>query len=141
MTKERAPRPIVKLIGGKLSPVSLWDSELLADMPNGTEFDLVRRTKRSAPHNSMYWAQLALIIKATEAWPTPDHMHEWIKLKLGYVRPILGQGGKVVGMAVDSAAFDKMDQAAFGAFYEKACELIAAEMGIDMDDVRPGWSI
>jgi hypothetical protein len=138
---DRAPRPIVKLIGGKLSPVSSWDAELLADLPNGTEFDLVRRSKRSRPHNSMYFAQLSLIIKATGEWPTPDHMHEWIKLRLGYVRPILGQGGKVVGMTVDSAAFDKMDQAAFGVFYEKACALIAAEMGIDMADVVPGWSI
>lgn len=109
MTKERAPRPIVRLIGGKLSPVSLWDAELLADMPNGTEFDLVPRTKRSAPHNGMYWAQLALIIKATEAFATPDHMHTWIKARLGYTAPIMGPKGQVIGMAVDSAAFDKMD--------------------------------
>jgi len=138
---DRAPRPIVKLIGGKLSPVSAWDHELMDGLPNGTEFDLIPRTKRSKPHNGKYWAQLSWIVKATDQWPTPDHMHEWIKLKLGYVRPILGQGGKVVGMTIDSAAFDKMDQPSFNAFYEKAAALIAAEMGIDLDDVVLGWSI
>ena len=47
----------------------------------------------------------------------------------------------MVGMTVDSAAFDKMDQATFNVFYEKAAALIAAEMFIDLDDVVPGWSI
>ena len=114
---------------------------MLADLPNGTEFDLVPRTKRSKPHNGMYWVQLGLIVKATEAFATADHMHTWIKVKLGYTAPIFGPKGQVVGMAVDSAAFDKMDQATFSAFYEKAARLIADEMGINLADVVPGWHI
>lgn len=138
---DRAPRPIVRLTGGRLSPVSAWDAELLDGLPNGTEFGLVPRTKRSKPHNGMYWVQLGLIVKATEAFATADHMHTWIKVKLGYTAPIFGPKGEVVGMSVDSAAFDKMDQSAFSLFYMKACALIAREMGIDMEDVVPGWSI
>jgi len=132
---------MVRKTGGTLSPVTAWDAELLADLPNGMEFDLVRRSRRSVPHCNMYFAQLSLIVKATEAWATADHMHEWVKLKLGYVRAILDQNGKVVGMTVDSVAFDKMDQAAFNVFYEKAARLIAEEMGIDLADVVPGWHI
>ncbi len=138
---DRAPRPIVRLSGGRLVPLSAWDSELLSDLPNGAEFGLMLRGKRSKPHNDMYWAQLGLIIKATDAWPTSDKMHEWVKLKLGYTSPIMDNHKRVIGMTVDSAAFDKMDQAAFGVFYEKAAALIAAEMGIDLADVVPGWSI
>ena len=88
----------------------------------------------------MYWAQLGLIVKATGAFPTADYMHDWLKVRLGYVSPIMGPKGQIVGMSVASAAFSKMDQAAFGAFYEKAVQLIAAEMGIDMADVVPGWA-
>ena len=124
-----------------MSPVSAWDAELLADAPNGAEFDLVHRSPRSKQHNGMYWAQLGLIVKATGAWPTSDKMHEWVKLKLGYTSPVFGPGRVVIGMTIDSTAFDRMDQATFGAFYEKAVQLIAAEMGIDMSDVVPGWSI
>jgi len=138
---DRPPRPIVKLTGGRLSPVSAWDAELMDGLPNGTEFDLIPRTKRSKPHNGMYWVQLGLIVKATEAFATSDHMHTWIKVKLGYTAPIFGPKGEVVGMSVDSAAFDKMDQATFGVFYEKAARLIAEEMGIDLTDVVPGWHI
>lgn len=122
-----------------MAPVSAWDMELLDDLPNGTEFDLIPRTKRSKPHNGMYWVQLGMIVKATGSFATADHMHTWLKVKLGYTAPIFGPKGEVVGMSVDSAAFDKMDQAAFGLFYEKAAALIAAEMGIDIADVVPGW--
>lgn len=132
---------IVKLDGTRLVPVSIWDAELLDGCKQGQEFDLVRRSKRSAPHNSMYRAQLSLIVKATDAYPTPDHMHKWIKQTLGYTEPILSPKGKVVGMTLDSVSFDKMDQAAFNVFYEKAAQLIAQEMGIDMAQVRPGWGM
>lgn len=138
---DRAPRPIVRLSGGRLVPLSAWDSELLSDLPNGAEFDLVLRGKRSKPHNGMYWVQLGQIVKATGAFATADHMHLWVKVELAYTTPIFGPKGQVVGMAVDSSAFDKMDQSAFGVFYEKAAALIAAEMGIDLADVVPGWSI
>lgn len=138
---DRAPRPIVRLSGGRLVPLSAWDSELLSDLPNGAEFDLVLRGKRSKLHNGMYWAQLGLIIKATDAWPTSEKMHDWVKLKLGYTSPIMDNHKRVIGMTIDSTAFENMDQAAFGIFYEKAAALIAAEMGIDLADVVPGWSI
>ena len=141
MKPDKPPSPIVKLSGGRLSPVSAWDAELLADAPNGAEFDLVRRSPRSKSHNGMYWAQLGLIVKATDAWPTSEKMHEWVKAELRYTSPVLGPKGQIVAMIVDSTAFDKMDQAAFNAFYERASALIAAEMGIDMADVVPGWAI
>lgn len=120
---------------GRLAPVSAWDAELMASEKDGQEFNLVRRSKRSRPHSSMYWAQIGLIVKATGAFATAEHMHTWIKVKLGYTAPIFGPKGEVIGMSVDSAAFDKMDQSAFNGFYEKAVGLIAHEMGIDVADV------
>jgi len=130
--RDKAPAPIVRLTGGRLSPVSAWDAELLSDYPHGTEFDLVARTKRSKPHNGMYWAQLAQIVKATGAYPTPEHLHIWIKHRLGYTEPICDPSGKIVAVNVDSTAFAAMDQAAFMRFYEHAVQLVASEMGIDM---------
>ena len=128
----KRPTAIVKLERGKLSPVTGFDAELLSNEKDGQEFDLVRRSKRSLPHNSKYWASLSQIIKATEAFPTPDHMHVWIKCRLGYTSPILGPKGQVIGMTVDSAGFAAMDQAGFNLFYERAVDLVAREMGIDM---------
>ena len=140
MTK-KTPTATVRLENGRLSPLTIWDAELLSDMPNGTEFDLIRLSPRSAPHNSMYWAQLGLIVKATESYPSAENLHKWIKYKLKYVEPIYDPKGEAIGMSLESTAFDKMDQAAFNTFYEKAARLILIEMGIDLADVKPGFSI
>lgn len=140
MGKKR-PAAIASWDGGRLVPVSVWDAELLASEKTGQEFDLVRRSKRSLAHTSMYFAQLGLIVKATGAFATTDHAHLWVKVKLGYTAPIFGPKGDVIGMSVDSVAFSAMDQAAFNVFYERAVELIAREMGIDMAEVKPGWGI
>lgn len=137
----KRPVAIVKLDRGRIAPVSAWDSELLASEKDGQEFDLVRRSKRSRPHSSMYWSQLSAIVKATEAFASAEHFHTWIKARLGYVAPIMGPKGQVVGMTIDSTSFEKMDQAGFNAFYEKAARLVAEEMGIDMAQVRLGWQI
>lgn len=139
MAKKR-PTAIVRLSQGRLAPVTAWDAELLADCKDGQEFDLVRRSPRSAPHNGMYWAQLGLIVKATELFPTSDHMHRWIKYGLGYAVDIVHpKTGEVLAKTVDSTAFDKMDQAEFNEFYRQAERLIAQELGIDLATVAPGW--
>ena len=41
--REKPPQPIVKLAGGKLSPVTAFDAEELARFPHGQEFDLIPR--------------------------------------------------------------------------------------------------
>lgn len=129
------PVAIARISRGQLSPVSAWDAELLAELPDGSEFDLVPRSKRSGAHNSLYWVQLGRIVKATGAWPNAQKMHDWIKLRLGYVSPIFGPKGDVVGMTIDSTAFEKMKQADFNAYHEAAIQLIAAELGIDVADL------
>jgi len=138
-----AKRPIASVIwkGGRLSPLTHWDAELLNEEAAGTEYRLTRVSPRSTPHNGMYWAQLGLIVKATEAFPTADNMHDWVKAKLGYVEPVMDHAGKVIAMKLESTAFDKMDQKDFNVFYEKATRLILEEMGIDLADVVPGFAI
>ncbi|MDZ7906395.1 MAG: hypothetical protein U5N55_11915 [Cypionkella sp.] len=62
MAKDRRPTPIVKLTGGKLSPVSAYDAEELASFANGAEFDPESHAASvSPPHNHLYWAQLGKI--------------------------------------------------------------------------------
>jgi hypothetical protein len=129
------PVAIARISRGQLSPISAWDAELLAELPDGSEFDLVPRSKRSGAHNSLYWLQLGRIVKATGAWPDSQKMHDWIKVKLGYTSPIFGPNGTVIGMTVDSTSFEKMKQPEFNAYHEAAIQLIAAELGIDVADL------
>jgi len=131
-TRDKPPPPIVRLGGGRLSPVTAWDAELLDRFASGTEFDLVARTKRSNPHHRMYWAQLGQIVKATESYPTSKNMHDWVKIELGYTTPVCNPNGKVIAVIPDSTAFDEMDQATFNGFYERFVELVAREMDINV---------
>jgi hypothetical protein len=132
---KRKPTAIVRLDRGRLSPVSAFDAELIDAMPNGQEFDIVPRSKRSGAHNSLYWVQLGRIVKATEAFPTPEHMHRWLKVRLGYTEAICDPSGKPIAFIPESTGFDKMTQAEFNVYHEKALQLIAQEMGIDMAEV------
>lgn len=133
MTKRRATA-IVRLDGGRLIPVTQWDAELLEECKAGQEFDLAPRSRRSTPHNSMYWACLARIAKATDAWPTPEHLHRYIKFRLGYVETIRDPAGNPIAVIPDSTAFDKMPQDEFNSFFARAMRLMEAEVGFVLDD-------
>jgi len=134
--RDKPPAPIVRKERGRFVPVTAYDAEAIEGHKANQEYDLVPRSPRSPPHNGMYWAQLGKIVKATEAFPTSEHMHRWIKHGLGYTSPIMHpKTGAVVAVVVDSTAFDKMDQAGFNDFYERACRLVIEEMGIDMQEM------
>lgn len=127
-----APRPILRLRMGRLEAVTSHDAELIGQYPQGQEFDLVPRSKRSAPHNSKYWVELAQIVTATGSWPNVEKMHEWVKIRLGHVSPVLGPQGQIVGLTVNSTAFHAMKQHQFNQFYEQFAALVAADLGIDL---------
>ena len=77
--------------------------------------------------------------RETPEWigKTPDTpIPPRVKLRLGYVSPVFGPKGEIVGMTIDSTAFDAMDQQAFNLFYEAFAGLVAKEMGINIGDVE-----
>lgn len=132
---DRPPKPMVRKIGGTLSPITAFDAEELASFPEGMLFDLVARGKRSNPHNGKYWVILSRICEATGLWPTREHMHKAIKYKLGYTEVIYGPDGAPLCVIPDSTSFEKMSQAEFNTFYERAMEWMARELAIDPDAV------
>jgi hypothetical protein len=133
--RDHPPKPMVRLTHGVLIAVSAFDAEELAAFPDGMLFDMIPRNKRSAPHNGKYWLILTKVCEATGLWPTREHLHKAIKYDLGYTEVIYGPNGKPLCVIPDSTAFDKMSQAEFNAFYERAMEWIARELAVDPDAV------
>ena len=127
-----APKPILSLRRGRLEAVSAADAELIAGYPDGQEFDLVARSKRSTPHNSLYWVMLHRIVDATGKWPDADSMHDSVKSAMGYVIPRRNMRGEIVDYIPKSTAFHAMSQADFNRFYEQFAALVAADLGIDL---------
>lgn len=131
MSKDKPPLPIVVLVNGRLVGASGFDAEELGRFPNGTEFDLKPRTKRSPPHNGTYWKALTLAVEATGRWPSREALHTALKVKLGRVEPIMDMGGRIVGMKPDSTRFEAMRQDEFASYFEAAMRALAEALGYD----------
>ena len=131
MAKPRNNPIIVKRTARGLSPVSAYDDERLGADAQGTEYDLIKRSRRSLPQHRLYWQALAGVVAATSLWATPEHLHDDLKLTLGYTRKSVNLTTGEVVLAVDSTAFDAMNGDEFKVYFDKAMALIAEHIGCD----------
>lgn len=136
--KDKAPTPMVKLSGGKLSPVTAFDAEELEAYPNGTEFDLKPRNKRSLLHHRLYWQALTRAVEATGRWQSREALHTALKVRMGLVEPIYDLRGNVTGMMPHSTAFAAMDQKEFREYFDKAMAMLSEAIGFDVLDFADG---
>jgi hypothetical protein len=131
MSKPRSNPIIVKRTERGIAPVSTYDDERLSGDAIGTEYDLVKRSRRSLPQHRLYWQALSHIVAATELWATAEHLHDEIKLSLGYVRKSIDLRTGREAIAVDSTAFNAMNADEFKTFFDKAVVLLAEHLGTD----------
>ena len=130
--KEKAPPPIVRKGPKGLHGVTGWDAEqIMGDAP-GTEYDLVKRSRRSLPQHRLYWQVLSQVVRATGRWPTAEHLHHELKLVCGYKMTIVDWSTGEVSTAVDSTAFDAMNQDEFGAYFNLAISRLNEHLGFDV---------
>lgn len=113
-----------------LEPRSRQASDLLAQYAVHSDVEVSVKKRRSLPQLRLYWAMLQTVVSATDAWPTAEHLHDALKLDLGYVTPIKSMDGRLV-MIPDSAAMAKMDSAQFKAFFDAAAARLAEVCGFD----------
>ena len=129
--RDKAPPPIVRKTLRGLSAVSAFDAEQFVNDPVGTEYDLVKRTKRSNPQNSLYWSTLTRVVIATGKWPSAEHLHHELKLICGYRMTVVDWKTGEVSQAVDSTAFDQMSADEFRAYFDLAMQNLAEHVGFD----------
>jgi len=134
--RDKPPPPIAALSKGRLSPVSAYDAEAIGRYPDGTQFDMVARTKRSHPQLRLYWVVLGNAVKATGRWPTAEKLHEGLKMDLGRTEAVYNLRGKIVGLKPDSIALDKMTQLEFQAYFDEAMALMSDVLGYDPLEVQ-----
>lgn len=131
MTKKATPTPIIRRTIKGFALGDAYSAELVERDPVGTEYDLVKRSRRSLPQHRLYWQALSAIVRATEQWPTAEHLHSDIKLTLGYTRKSVNLRTGEVVLSVDSTGFDAMPSDEFKLFFDKAMKLISEQCGID----------
>lgn len=129
---DKPPRPIVKLTGGRLSPVSAWDAQELAAFPDGMLFDMHPRNKRTLPLHRTYWQAISRAVDATGRWQSREALHTALKVRMGMVEPIYDLRGNITGMQPHSTAFSAMDQCAFKAYFDAAMAALSDAVGYDV---------
>lgn len=121
---------IVRKTPRGITPVSAFDQEQMMGDAIGTEYKLVKLTKRSLPQQRAYWKALSLVVANDERWATPEHLHEALKRACGFVTVTHGLNGAPF-VTADSTAFDAMDADGFRAFMDKAMAKLAEAIGYD----------
>ena len=129
--RDKAPAPIVRKTGRGLAPVAQFFAEQILADPLGTEYDLVKRTKRSNPQNALYWVTLSEVVAATGKWPTAEHLHDDLKMVCGFVRNSVDWSTGEVRHVPDSTAFNAMNADEFRVYFDVAMAKLAEHIGYD----------
>lgn len=125
MADERPPILMFRR-GSQLHPVGALDTESVMNLPVGKPLRVKVTMARNAGQHRLYFAMLQLICDNMDQPINRDHLHEWVKIKLGYAVTIKSKSG--VQIIPGSIAWDKMDQPAFAEYFRKAVDLVCAEM-------------
>lgn len=120
--------PLLMVRSGQLlRPADDLAAEDMLSLKEG-KFVLVTATHpRSLPHHRLFFAMIRKIARAT---PTPldeDALRDYITVKAGHVKTIPLAFGKTY-QAPASIAWDKMDQADFRKFFDRAVEIILTDI-------------
>ncbi len=111
---------------GALRPCDEIGEAALRKIGHGEVIQIEIRMPRNANHHRMFWALMSIVWDNMdhERYPTVEDLVAAVKISAGLRTRIQLPNGEV-GFVPGSIAFSKMDQAAFGEFYERVCDLIA----------------
>lgn len=123
-------RPAILAIrqSGFLRGASPLDEERIRELPAGKPLKIVAtQPRRSSQQNRLYWSLLKVVTENLDQAVTPEALHGWLKLRLGYFHTIRQRNGETVQVPA-SAAFDKMTHGEFTAFFQAAKDLIITQI-------------
>jgi hypothetical protein len=127
--RERIPLVLRRTERG-LEPRSRQAADLLAQYAVHSDVEVTVRKRRSLPQLRLYWAMLQNVVEATGAWPTAEHLHDALKLDLGFTTAVKSIDGGMV-LIPDSTAMARMDAAQFKVFFDLAAAKLAEVCGFD----------
>lgn len=120
---------------GHLVPEMGVDAELLNRLSDTDRIKVMLHTGRSPSRLRWYWAFLGRVVKATECAPTPEALHDVVKLHTGLVTPVMVKGFTVA--VPKSVSFSTMSEEEFSSFLDTAVKWIAETYGITPDEAFP----
>lgn len=130
-------KPVVAFIrkGDGLYPELDIDKRALDGIAQGQRVRIRIEEFRNQGRHRLYWAILNEVIQATDCALSPERLHELVKLKTGLVEIVSLPDGTVYALP-GSIAFDKISEAEFIAFLEKAVFWLTETYGYAPDIER-----
>lgn len=128
-----------KRLGGGLHPVDEAGQEAMRGLGETEIVSVEIKRPRNLQHHRKFWALMTIVHDNMdgERYPTVEDLVAAVKISAGLRTRIELPNGEV-GFIPGSIAFHKMDQAAFGAFYDRVCDLLAKHFlpGVTSDDLK-----
>jgi hypothetical protein len=108
------------------------DKELIERLPVGTRIKVTVTEGRSPAKLRLYWAYLGRVVKACQCAPSPEALHDVIKLHTGFVVPVMVKGFTVA--VPKSISFAKMTESEFDDFLRTAEKWVIETYGVSIED-------
>lgn len=132
MSKSELPPIYVLRRGSQLIPEMTTDKDLIERLPVGTRIKVMVTEGRSPAKLRLYWAYLGRVVKACQCAPSPEALHDVIKLHTGFVVPVMVKGFTVA--VPKSISFAKMTEAEFDDFLRTAEKWVIETYGVSIED-------
>ena len=125
----------LRRVGLRLQPTDRASEEIIGGLPKDKVVKAVLTQPRNYKHHKKFFALLGIVLDNQEYFNDTDELLFAVKVKLGYVKEIKLKHG--THLMPTSIAFNKMDQAKFNIFYDKAVTFIINEVipGMDREDL------
>jgi len=132
MAKTEQPQIYVTRRGSSLVPEMLTDKDLIERLPAGTRIKVTVTEGRSPAKLRLYWAYLGRVVKACTCAPSPEALHDVVKLHTGFVTPVMVKGFTVA--VPKSISFSSMSESEFDEFLHTAEKWLIETYGISISD-------
>ena len=114
--------------GDALVPETAYDCAALDGIAQDQRVKLDIQNFRNNGRLRAYWMMLRECVDATGCAPTPQALHEGLKMMVGLVTYVTRQKGFPIGVP-DSIAFERMSEAEMVAYFKVAEQTLAHEFG------------
>src|SRR5690554_4186416 len=128
-------RPVYAFVrrGDHLVPEMEFDRRALDGVAEGQRVRLELKEFRNVARHRLYWSMLSDVIAATDCALSPERLHDLVKLETGLVELVALPTGMKVALP-GSIAFDKISEAEFVEFFNRAVEWLALTYGYELPE-------
>lgn len=126
--KPEGPIYAFQRIANSLVPEMSFDLDALNGIAQGERVRIEIKQFRNSGRNRAYWSMLNDVVSGNGLSLTPEKLHEVLKLENGVVELVRLPSGMTVAIP-GSIAFEKMTEAEFVGFFQKAEQWLAETYG------------